>query len=204
MSINRGITVGSVIAKLFTMVIDQKIATWAASKGAKPEVKLDSEKDIRTTDKVFVLANQLIGKQRSTIRQQKAGKLYCCFVDSRHCLLRFLTLCSGRCWSTSGSMDRCWTASGLCAPMTVQLCKAMKASQLSLTASWESSKAAHSAPFSLGYTLRSGLATRLKANFGHDSPSVFGRLIPLLLYADDPIIMSTTAAGLQQSATFIS
>ena len=33
---------------------------------------------------------------------------------------------------------------------------------------------------------------------GHDAPSLSGVLIPLLLYADDLIIVSTTAAGLQR------
>ncbi len=33
---------------------------------------------------------------------------------------------------------------------------------------------------------------------GHDAPSLSGVLIPMLLYADDLIIMSTTAAGLQR------
>ena len=33
---------------------------------------------------------------------------------------------------------------------------------------------------------------------GHDAPSLSGVLIPLLLYADDLIIMSTTTAGVQR------
>ena len=33
---------------------------------------------------------------------------------------------------------------------------------------------------------------------GHDTPSLSGVLIPLLLYADDLTIMSTTPAGLQR------
>ncbi len=33
---------------------------------------------------------------------------------------------------------------------------------------------------------------------GHDAPSLSGVPIPLLLYADDLIILSTTAAGLQR------
>ena len=33
---------------------------------------------------------------------------------------------------------------------------------------------------------------------GHDAPSLSGLLVPLLLYADDLTIMSTTPAGLQR------
>ncbi len=43
-----------------------------------------------------------------------------------------------------------------------------------------------------------GLEQHLMDTVGHDAPSVSGVLIPLLLYADDLIIMSTTAAGLQR------
>jgi len=43
-----------------------------------------------------------------------------------------------------------------------------------------------------------GLEQHLMDTVGHDVPSLSGVLIPLLLYADDLIIMSTTAAGLQR------
>ena len=43
-----------------------------------------------------------------------------------------------------------------------------------------------------------GLEQHLMDTLGHDAPSLSGVLIPLLLYADDLTIMSTTAAGLQR------
>jgi len=43
-----------------------------------------------------------------------------------------------------------------------------------------------------------GLEQHLMDTVGHDAPSLSGVLIPLLLYADDLIIMSMTAAGLQR------
>ncbi len=43
-----------------------------------------------------------------------------------------------------------------------------------------------------------GLEQHLMDTVGHDVPSLSGVLIPLLLYADDLIIMSTTATGLQR------
>ena len=43
-----------------------------------------------------------------------------------------------------------------------------------------------------------GLEQHLMDTTGHNAPSLSGVLIPLLLYADDLIIMSTTAARLQR------
>ncbi len=43
-----------------------------------------------------------------------------------------------------------------------------------------------------------GLEQHLMDTVGHDAPSLSRVMIPLLLYADDLIIMSTTAAGLQR------
>ncbi len=45
-----------------------------------------------------------------------------------------------------------------------------------------------------------GLEQHLKNTIGHDSPSLSDVLIPLLLYADDSTIMSTTAIVLQRQS----
>ena len=44
MSNYRGITVGSVIAKLFAMILEQRIASWAENRVSKPKGKLASER----------------------------------------------------------------------------------------------------------------------------------------------------------------
>ncbi len=49
-----------------------------------------------------------------------------------------------------------------------------------------------------------GLEQHLMDTVGHDAPSLSSVLIPLLLYADDLIIMSTTAAGLQRQLDALS
>ena len=49
-----------------------------------------------------------------------------------------------------------------------------------------------------------GLEKHLKETFGHDAPDLSGVLIPLQLYADDLIIMSTTAAGLDAPVQYCS
>ena len=79
MSNYRGITVGSVIAKLFAMILEQRIASWAEKQGVKAKGQAGFRKDFRTTDNIFILRS-LIDKQRRTRQKGKASKLYCCFV----------------------------------------------------------------------------------------------------------------------------
>ena len=80
MSNYRGITVVSVIAKLFAMILDHRIAVWAEDEGIKAKGQAGFRKDFRTTDNIFVLKS-LIDKQKQTRQGKASGKLYCCFVD---------------------------------------------------------------------------------------------------------------------------
>ena len=80
MSNYRGITVGSVIAKLFAMILDHRIAVWAEDEGIKAQGQAGFRKDFHTTNNIFVLKS-LIDKQQQTRQGKTSGKLYCCFVD---------------------------------------------------------------------------------------------------------------------------
>ena len=82
MSNYRGITVGSVIAKLFAIILEQRLSTWAEEHAVKAKGQAGFRKDFRTTDNIFILRS-LIDKQRQTRQKGKTGKLYCCFVDFR-------------------------------------------------------------------------------------------------------------------------
>ncbi len=52
---HRGITVGPVIAKLFAMIIEQRLASWAEKHAVKARGQAGFCKDFRTTDNIFVL-----------------------------------------------------------------------------------------------------------------------------------------------------
>ena len=54
MSNYRGITVGSVIAKLFAMILDHRIAVWAEDQGIEAKGQAGFRKDFCTTDNIFV------------------------------------------------------------------------------------------------------------------------------------------------------
>ena len=68
------------IAKLFAMILEQRLATWAEEHAVKAKGEAGFRKDFRTTDDTFILRS-LTDKQRQTRQRGKMGKLYCCFVD---------------------------------------------------------------------------------------------------------------------------
>ena len=61
----RGIKVGSVIAKLFTIILDHRIAIWAEDEGIKAKGQAGFRKDFRTTDNIIAV-KCLIDKQTLT------------------------------------------------------------------------------------------------------------------------------------------
>ena len=68
----RGITVGSVLAKLFAVILDHRIAVWAEDEGIKAKGQAGFRKDFRTTDDIFVLKS-LIYKQKQTRQGKTSG-----------------------------------------------------------------------------------------------------------------------------------
>ena len=75
MSSYRGITVSSVIAKLFAMILERRIALWAGRHAVKAQGPAGFRKDFRTTDNICVLKSP-IDIQRQKRQKGPAGKLY--------------------------------------------------------------------------------------------------------------------------------
>ncbi len=71
----KGITVGPILAKLFTMILDKRLSEWAEQHGLRAKGQTGFRKDYCIIDQLFIL--------RTLIEQNKAKKkpLYCCFVD---------------------------------------------------------------------------------------------------------------------------
>ncbi len=71
----RGITVGPILTKLFTMILDKRLSEWVEQHGLRAKGQVGFRKDYRTIDQFFILW--------TLIEQSKAKKkpLYCCFVD---------------------------------------------------------------------------------------------------------------------------
>lgn len=73
----RGIAVGNVMGKVFSMILESRLDKWAESEGKRAEGQAGFRKGRRTIDQIFLLRHA-IDKYKS---QDKS--LYCCFVDFR-------------------------------------------------------------------------------------------------------------------------
>ncbi len=51
----RGITVGPILAKLFTMILDKKLSEWAEQHGLRAKGQARFRKNYRTTNQLFIL-----------------------------------------------------------------------------------------------------------------------------------------------------
>jgi hypothetical protein len=71
----RGITVGLILAKLFTMILDKRLSKWVEQLGLHAKGQTGFRKNYCTIDQLFIL--------QTLIKQNKAKKkpLYCYFVD---------------------------------------------------------------------------------------------------------------------------
>ena len=128
----RGITVGSVVAKLFAMILEQRIASWAEEHPVKAKGQAGFRKDFCTTDNIFILRS-LIDNKKQSRQKGKAGKLYCCFVDFRKA---FDTVPRAVLWQVLESIAESGTSSSLCMHTTAQQCGHHKAFPQSSHFSW--------------------------------------------------------------------
>ncbi len=73
----RGITMGLVLAKVFAMILEAWLSSWAEERGLHARGQAGFRKDFRTTNNLYIL--------RTLIEQNthKRKKVYCCFVDFR-------------------------------------------------------------------------------------------------------------------------
>jgi len=73
----RGITVGPILAKVFAMILEARLSSWAKERGLQARGQACFRKDFRTTDNLYIL--------RTFIEQSahKRKKVYCCFVNFR-------------------------------------------------------------------------------------------------------------------------
>ena len=139
MSNYRGITVGPVFAKLFAMIIERRLASWAEEHGIKARGQAGFRKNYRTTDNIFVLRS-LIDKQKQAKQKGGSGKLYCCFVDFKKA---FDTVPRALLWQVLedlGVQGRFWTSSSLCSHTTALQYAHQKDFRRSSDVLWESSK----------------------------------------------------------------
>jgi len=69
--------VGPILAKVFAMILEARLSSWAEERGLQARGQAGFRKDFRTTNNLYIL--------RTFIEQSahKRKKVYCCFVDFR-------------------------------------------------------------------------------------------------------------------------
>ena len=173
------------------MILDHRIAVWAEDEGIKTKGQASFRKDFRTTDNIFVLKS-LIDKQKQT-----HGELYSCFVDFKKA---FDTVPCGLLWQVLETVGIHGPILDCIKSLYSQDSAAVK-SQEGISDIFDCLTGVKQGCL-LGATLIGlfvdGLEQHLMDTIGHDAPFLSKVLIPLLLYADDLTIMSTTPAGLQR------
>jgi hypothetical protein len=73
----RGITVGPVLAKVFAMILEAWLSSWAKERGLRAKGQAGFRKDFHTMDNLYILRTLI---EQST---HKCKKMYCCFMDFR-------------------------------------------------------------------------------------------------------------------------
>jgi hypothetical protein len=71
----RGITVGPVLTKVFAMILEARLSSWAEERGLRAGGQVGFRKNFRTTDNLYILRTLI---EHST---HKRKKVYCCFVN---------------------------------------------------------------------------------------------------------------------------
>ena len=94
----RGIAVGSLLAKLYACMLNEKLMRWTEQHQLRARGQAGFRKDHRTTDQTFVV--------RTLIEKAKADKqpLYSCFVDFKKAYDTVPRVCFGRSCSGLGCM----------------------------------------------------------------------------------------------------
>ena len=159
-------------------------------------------KEFCTTDNIFILRS-LIDKQRQTRLKGKAqltfkaGKLYCCFVDFRKA---FDTVPRAVLWQVLEELGVTGRILDVIKSLYALDSAAVRSSQ-GISAIFRClmgvKQGCPLSPTLFGLYV-DGLEKHLLNMTDIDAPTLMGVMVPLLLYADDLILMSESAAGLQK------
>lgn len=186
----RGISVGPVLAKLYAMVLETRISWWAETNGVRAASQAGFRQGYRTTDHIFVLQT-LVDQARA-----KKSNLYCCFVDFKKA---FDLVPRDLLW-------RRLEEAGIGGQMLAALkslyanVRARVATPEGLTDAFEVSMGVkQGCPLSpLLFGLYIDRLEPFISACGGDPPTLNDTPVPMLLYADDLLLISSSPTGLQR------
>lgn len=198
----RGITVTPALAKLFAMLVKSRITEYMESNNLRAQGQAVFRPDHRTVDNVFLMQQPLEHYQAKTGKTQR--RLYVCFVDFKKA---FDTVDRSVLWDvlwSKGIRDR---ISG-CIKAMYAAVKTKKGISAVFRCYVGVKQGCALSPDLFGI-FTDDLKNVLKAQPASDAPVLpvrlphkgisLGRQIPLLMYADDAALMSTTAKGCKTS-----
>jgi hypothetical protein len=187
----RGIAVGSLLAKLYAAMLNERLMEWTERHGLRARGQAGFRRDHRTTDQVFVL--------RTLIERARADKkpLYVCYVDFKKA---YDTIPRDLLWhklqriGVHGDFLRAVQALYAEVPMGVQFADGMSATFDSLLGVKQGCPLS---PTLFGIFIDDFQAELEAGSAGFALPTLSGVQTPALFYADDLALVSTTVAGLQ-------
>ena len=187
----RGIAVGSLLAKLYASMLNDRLMEWTERYGLRARGQAGFRKDHRTTDQVFVLRT-LIERARADTQP-----LYVCYVDFKKA---YDTIPRDLLWhklqriGVHGDFLRAVQALYAEVPMGVQFADGMSPTFDSLLGVKQGCPLS---PTLFGIFIDDFQAELEAGSAGFALPTLSGVQTPALFYADDLALVSTTVAGLQ-------
>lgn len=191
----RGITVSTVLSKLYATVLERRISSWAEANGRRATGQAGFRQDHRTTDNIFIMRT-LIESCKATKSGRQHGRLYACFVDFRKA---FDTIPREKLWQHLTDIG-----------IQGKMLEAIKSYYSSVRVCVDIPSVGTSAAFDSTMGVKQGCPMS-PVLFGlyidqlehhlmscaQDAPELLNQKVPILLYADDIVLLSKSAAGLQ-------
>ena len=193
----RGITVTSVLAKLFAMVLETRMSQWTEDRALRADGQAGFRKDHRTTDHVFIMRTLIQNAKKSR------KKLYCCFVDFKKA---FDSVPRTRLWEVLSDIG----ISGeilSCLQSIYAQDEAVVLTPAGLTNSFRCTtgvkQGCPASPLLFGLFIDEIEAMLRAAKEDIDAPELLGTLVAILLFADDIELMSHSPQGLQNQLSIL-
>ncbi len=186
----KGITVGPVLAKVFAMILEARLNSWAEERGLRARGQVGFRKDFRTTDNLYIL--------RTLIEQNthKRKKVYCCFVDFHKAFDIVLRDLLWQVLAEMGIVGRFMQClQSMYSHDNIRVMHPTEGLSARFSCSIGVKQGYPLSPLLFGLYL-DGLEKHLNALDGDSLPQLADIVVKLLLYADDLALMSETPQGL--------
>ena len=187
----RGITVTPVLSKLFAMILEARMSSWAESSNVRAEGQAGFRKDHRTSDNVFIMSTMVANAKK------QRRKLYCCFVDFKKA---FDSVPRQKLWSVLSNLGIQGDILACLQSMYVQD-EACVLSQEGLTDAFKCTigvkQGCPASPLLFGLYIDEIEAMLKAAAPSIDAPTLGLMTVAILLFADDIALFSYSPQGLQ-------